>query len=47
MKKTEGVDQEQANVMAGRICMAAGLSAQSDCQLLELIGEFNAVNAIR
>src|SRR6185312_11767337 len=41
------VDRDQANVMAGRICAAAGLSAQSECELLERIGEFDAVNAIR
>jgi hypothetical protein len=41
------VDRDQANVMAGRICAAAGLSAQSECELLERIGEFDAANAIR
>jgi Domain of unknown function (DUF222) len=34
-------------VLAGRICAAASLSAQGECQLLESIGEFDAVKAIR
>jgi Domain of unknown function (DUF222) len=41
------VDREQADVLAGRICAAASLSAQGECQLLELIGEFDAAKAIR
>ena len=40
-------DREQADVLAGRICAAASLSARSECQLLELIGEFDAAGAIR
>ncbi len=40
-------DREQADVLAGRICAAASLSARSECQLLELIGEFDDIGAIR
>ncbi len=47
MAKADWVDREQADGLAGRICAAAGLSAQSDCQLLELIGEFDAAGGIR
>ena len=47
MSETGEVDRDQANLMAGRICAAAGLSAQSECELLERIGEFDAVGAIR
>ena len=36
-----------ADVLAGRIGAAAALSAQSECTLLELVGEFDATNAIR
>ena len=35
------------DVLAGRIGAAAALSAQSECTLLELIGNFHATNAIR
>ena len=41
------VDCATAEVLGGRICTAAGLAAQSECQLLELIGEFDAGNAVR
>jgi hypothetical protein len=37
----------EADVLAGRICAAAAMSARSECQLLELIGEFDAIGAIR
>jgi hypothetical protein len=40
-------EQADANALAGRICAAAAMSAQSECQLLELIGEFDATDAIR
>lgn len=40
-------EQADANALAGQICAAAAMSAQSDCQLLELIGEFDATDAIR
>jgi hypothetical protein len=36
-----------ADVLAGRIGAAAALSAQTECGLLELIGEFDATNGIR
>lgn len=43
------LDEEQADAsaLAGQICAAAAMSAQSECQLLELIGEFDATRAIR
>jgi hypothetical protein len=39
--------RQAADALAGRIGAAAALSAQSECTLLELIGEFDATNAIR
>ena len=33
--------------MAGKICAAASVAAQSECQLIELIGEFDAGDAVR
>ena len=47
MVDESGSGREQADVLAGRICAAASLSARSECQLLELIGEFDAAGAIR
>jgi hypothetical protein len=47
MEQQVKVDRERANVMAGRICAAAGLTARSECDLLELIGEFDELGAIR
>jgi hypothetical protein len=40
-------ERSAADAPAGRICAAAAMSAQSDCQLLELIGEFDDMGAIR
>jgi hypothetical protein len=36
-----------ADALAGRICAAAAISAQSQCQLLELLGEFHAIAGIK
>jgi hypothetical protein len=36
-----------ADVLAGRIGAAAALSAQSECTLLKLVGEFDATNSLR
>ncbi|WP_375431750.1 DUF222 domain-containing protein [uncultured Friedmanniella sp.] len=36
-----------AEVLAGRICAAAAMVARSQSQLLELVGEFDAVGAVR
>ena len=47
MAEEQALDRDQANVLAGRICAAAGLAARSECELLELIGEFDAAGAIR
>lgn len=41
------LDCAAAEALGGQICTAASLSAQSECQLLELIGEFDAGNAVR
>jgi hypothetical protein len=41
------LDCPDAEALGGKICAAAGLAAQSECQLLELIGEFDAGNAVR
>jgi hypothetical protein len=40
-------DRAEADVLAGRICAAAAMAARSDCQLLELVGEFDATDAVR
>ncbi len=40
-------ERAEAQVLAGRICAAAGLAAQSECALLELIGEFDELGAIK
>jgi hypothetical protein len=37
----------EADVLAGRICAAAAMSARSECQLVELIGQFDEMGAIR
>src|SRR4029453_18187108 len=39
--------RQAADVLAGRIGAAAAFSAQSECHLLELIGEFDAIDGIR
>jgi hypothetical protein len=36
-----------ADALAGRICAAAADAARSTCTLLELLGEFDAVDAIK
>ena len=41
------LDCAAAEALGGKICTAASLSAQSECQLLELIGEFDTGNAVR
>lgn len=41
------LDCAAAEVLGGRICAAAALNAQAQCQLLDLIGEFDAGNAVR
>jgi Domain of unknown function (DUF222) len=40
-------EQAAADALAGRICAAAAVAAQTDCELLELIGEFDATGALR
>jgi hypothetical protein len=40
-------ERAYADRLVGRICAAAALSAQSECRLLELLGEFDALNAVR
>jgi hypothetical protein len=47
MGTVESISCEQAEALAGRICAAAAMSAQSECQLLELLGEFDAVDGCR
>ena len=47
MAAVESITCEEAESMAGKICATASESAQSECQLLELVGEFDAVNAVR
>ncbi|MGI8459582.1 MAG: DUF222 domain-containing protein [Propionibacteriaceae bacterium] len=45
--RQEAIDRDRADVLAGRICVSAAEAAQSECQLLELIGEFDAGDAVR
>ncbi len=40
-------DMARADGLAGQICAAAADTARSTCTLLELVGEFDASNAIR
>lgn len=40
-------ERAAADALAGRICAAAAMAARTECQLLELIGEFDAVQAVR
>src|SRR5215207_2161245 len=40
-------EKVQADGLAGRICAAAADAARSQYVLLELLGEFDAINAIR
>jgi hypothetical protein len=40
-------DKARADGLAGQICAAAADTARSTCTLLELVGEFDASNAIR
>jgi hypothetical protein len=47
MTTVETISCEQAEMLGGQICAAAAMSAQSECQLLELLGEFDATNAVR
>ncbi|MBA8796266.1 hypothetical protein FHX74_003919 [Friedmanniella endophytica] len=44
---SDAAERDRADELAGRICVAASLSAQSEAQLLELIGEFDALDAVR
>ena len=37
----------EADALAGRTCVAAALAAQAECELIELVGEFDARGAIR
>lgn len=40
-------ERAEADALAGRICAAAAVAARSECELLELVGEFDASGAIR
>lgn len=40
-------DRADADALAGRICAAAAVAAQNSCALLELLGTFDATNAVR
>lgn len=41
------LDESAADALAGKICAAASVAAQSECRLLELIGAFDAGDAVR
>ena len=40
-------ERAAADALAGKICAAAAVSARSECELLDLLGEFDASGAIR
>jgi len=40
-------ERAEAGALAGRLCAAAALAARSECELLELVGEFDASGAVR
>jgi len=40
-------ERAEADALAGRICAAAAVAARSECELLELVGEFDASGAVR
>lgn len=40
-------ERAEADVLAGRICAAAALAAQSEAELLDLVGKFDASGAVR
>ena len=40
-------DKARADALAGRLCAAAALAAQSEAELLDLVGEFDASGAVR
>lgn len=47
MTETTALDCAAAEALGGKICAAAGLAAQADAQLIELIAEFDAGEAVR
>ncbi len=40
-------ERAEADALAGRVCAAAAVAARSECELLELVGEFDASGAVR
>ena len=46
MTAEPAVTREEVEVLAGRICAAAGLAARSECRMLELLGEVEELNPI-
>ena len=40
-------ERAEADALAGRVCAAAAVAARSECELLELVGEFDATGAVR
>lgn len=42
-----GQERAAAEALAGRICAAAAMAARSECQLLELVGEFDLEGSVR
>ena len=40
-------ERAEADALAGRLCAAAAVAARSECELLELVGEFDASGAVR
>lgn len=40
-------ERAAADALAGRVCAAAAAAARSECELLELVGEFDASGAVR
>ncbi len=46
-QSASAADRAAAELLASRICAAAAAAARSECQLLQLVGEFDAADAVR
>ena len=40
-------ERAEADALAGRLCATAAVAARAECELLELVGEFDASDAVR
>jgi hypothetical protein len=46
-QEARAAERAEADALAGRLCAAAAVAARSECELLELVGEFDATGAVR